>query len=82
MSVCCQASRQVFTCRAASPGASRLCSARQDVVCIICNDIAACLRAWLCCRYEDAPLGMQAIKAAGFLKAVDVTLMPEYPQLV
>ncbi|KAI3437755.1 hypothetical protein D9Q98_000203 [Chlorella vulgaris] len=35
-----------------------------------------------CVGYEDAPLGMQAIKAAGFLKAVDVTLMPEYPQLV
>lgn len=34
------------------------------------------------CRYEDAPLGMQAIKAAGFLKAVDVTKMPGYPKLV
>jgi beta-phosphoglucomutase-like phosphatase (HAD superfamily) len=38
---------------------------------------------WLLpCRYEDAPLGMQAIKAAGFLKAVDVTKMPGYPKLV
>ena len=34
-----------------------------------------------CPRYEDAPLGMEAIKRAGFLKAVDVTLMPGYPKL-
>ncbi|KAI7835561.1 hypothetical protein COHA_010540 [Chlorella ohadii] len=35
-----------------------------------------------CVGYEDAPLGMQAIKAAGFLKAVDVTQMPGYPKLM
>ncbi|PSC69561.1 Fructose-1-phosphate phosphatase [Micractinium conductrix] len=35
-----------------------------------------------CVGYEDAPLGMQAIKAAGFLQAVDVTLLPAYPKLI
>ncbi|KAL4424868.1 hypothetical protein ABPG77_002091 [Micractinium sp. CCAP 211/92] len=35
-----------------------------------------------CVGYEDAPLGMQAIKAAGFLMAVDVTQMEGYPKLV
>lgn len=34
-----------------------------------------------CCGYEDAPLGMEAIRAAGFLLAVDVTAMPGYPAL-
>lgn len=33
-----------------------------------------------CVGYEDAPYGMQAIKAAGFLKAIDVTKIPGYPQ--
>lgn len=36
----------------------------------------------LCVGYEDACLGMEAIKRAGFLKAVDVTVMPGYPKLV
>ncbi|EFN56010.1 hypothetical protein CHLNCDRAFT_59667 [Chlorella variabilis] len=35
-----------------------------------------------CVGYEDAPLGMEAIKRAGFLLAVDVTQMPGYPKLV
>jgi HAD superfamily hydrolase (TIGR01509 family) len=35
-----------------------------------------------CVGYEDAPLGMDAIKAAGFLKAVDVTVLEGYPRLV
>ena len=29
-----------------------------------------------CVGYEDAELGMQAIKAAGFLEAIDVTKLP------
>lgn len=35
-----------------------------------------------CVGYEDAPLGMQSIKAAGFLMAIDVTAMPDYPRLL
>ena len=35
-----------------------------------------------CVGYEDAPLGMQAIKAAGFLAAIDVTKMEAYPLIV
>lgn len=34
-----------------------------------------------CVGYEDAVLGMAAIRAAGFLAAVDVTLLPGYPQI-
>ena len=34
-----------------------------------------------CVGYEDAALGMEAIRAAGFLLAVDVTTMPGYPRL-
>jgi HAD superfamily hydrolase (TIGR01509 family) len=30
----------------------------------------------LCVGYEDAALGMEAIKRAGFMLAVDVTQMP------
>ena len=29
-----------------------------------------------CVGYEDAPLGMEAIKRAGFMLAVDVTKLP------
>ncbi len=32
--------------------------------------------------YEDAVLGMEAIRAAGFLAAVDVTKLQGYPHLV
>ena len=32
----------------------------------------------LCVGYEDAELGMQAIKAAGFLEAIDVTKLPGF----
>lgn len=35
-----------------------------------------------CVGYEDAPLGMEAIKNAGFLKAIDVTEWEGYPKLV
>ena len=35
----------------------------------------------LVCSYEDAPLGMEAIRRAGFLKAVLVTQHPCYPKL-
>jgi hypothetical protein len=31
--------------------------------------------------YEDAPLGMIAIKSAGFMKAIDVTLLDGYPRM-
>ncbi|GFR46098.1 hypothetical protein Agub_g7578 [Astrephomene gubernaculifera] len=34
-----------------------------------------------CVGYEDAALGMQAIRAAGYLAAVDVTQLPDYPHL-
>ncbi|GLC46045.1 hypothetical protein PLESTB_001024300 [Pleodorina starrii] len=34
-----------------------------------------------CVGYEDAALGMQAIRNAGYLLAVDVTQMPDYPHL-
>lgn len=34
-----------------------------------------------CVGYEDADLGMAAIRAAGFLKAVDVRLIPGYPHV-
>ncbi|KAG1678058.1 hypothetical protein FOA52_000854 [Chlamydomonas sp. UWO 241] len=33
----------------------------------------------LCVGYEDAKLGLEAIEAAGFMKAVDVTVFPGYP---
>lgn len=36
----------------------------------------------LCVGYEDAVLGMQAIRAAGFMAAIDVTQIPGYPELV
>jgi beta-phosphoglucomutase-like phosphatase (HAD superfamily) len=35
-----------------------------------------------CVGYEDAPLGMEAIKNAGFLKAIDVTEWEGYPKLL
>lgn len=35
-----------------------------------------------CVGYEDAPLGMEAIKRAGFLAAIDVTQWEGYPKLV
>ena len=35
-----------------------------------------------CIGFEDAPLGMQAIMAAGFKQAIDVTALPDYPQVV
>jgi HAD superfamily hydrolase (TIGR01509 family) len=35
-----------------------------------------------CVGYEDAKLGMEAIKAAGFLQAIDVTEWAGYPKLV
>ncbi|KAJ9531123.1 hypothetical protein QJQ45_000850 [Haematococcus lacustris] len=35
-----------------------------------------------CVGYEDAKLGMEAIAAAGFMAAVDVTVLPNYPHLV
>ncbi|KAL6764533.1 HAD-like domain-containing protein [Haematococcus lacustris] len=35
-----------------------------------------------CVGYEDAKLGMEAITAAGFMAAVDVTVLPNYPHLV
>ncbi|KXZ50842.1 hypothetical protein GPECTOR_15g528 [Gonium pectorale] len=34
-----------------------------------------------CVGYEDAALGMQAIRNAGYLAAVDVTQLPSYPHL-
>ncbi|KAG2440559.1 hypothetical protein HYH02_010143 [Chlamydomonas schloesseri] len=34
-----------------------------------------------CVGYEDAALGMQAIRNAGYLAAVDVTQLPAYPHL-
>lgn len=34
-----------------------------------------------CVGYEDAPLGMQAIKNAKFLAAVNVTTLPGYPTI-
>ncbi|KAL6769045.1 hypothetical protein ACKKBF_B17270 [Auxenochlorella protothecoides x Auxenochlorella symbiontica] len=34
-----------------------------------------------CVGYEDAPLGMESIRRAGFLAAVDVTKIPGYPTL-
>eukprot|EP00887_Chlorella_sp_A99_P001847 scaffold19.g1847.t1 len=34
-----------------------------------------------CVGYEDAPLGMEAIRRAGFLKAILVTEIPGYPKL-
>lgn len=34
-----------------------------------------------CVGYEDAVLGIAAIRAAGFLSAVDVTLLAGYPQI-
>lgn len=34
-----------------------------------------------CVGYEDAVLGFQAIQAAGFLKAIDVTTLPGYPHI-
>ena len=36
----------------------------------------------LCVGYEDAQLGMAAIRAAGYLLAVDVTTMAGYPALI
>mmetsp|Transcript_15623 Transcript_15623/g.47124 ORF Transcript_15623/g.47124 Transcript_15623/m.47124 type:complete len:207 (-) Transcript_15623:712-1332(-) len=36
----------------------------------------------LCVGYEDAMLGLEAIKAAGFLAGIDVRDVPGYPQLV
>eukprot|EP01026_Neomeris_dumetosa_P000633 TRINITY_DN10156_c0_g1_i5.p6 TRINITY_DN10156_c0_g1~~TRINITY_DN10156_c0_g1_i5.p6 ORF type:complete len:110 (-),score=24.03 TRINITY_DN10156_c0_g1_i5:225-554(-) len=35
-----------------------------------------------CVGYEDATLGMQAIEAASFLKAIDVTKLDGYPPLL
>lgn len=35
----------------------------------------------LCVGYEDAPLGMEAIRRAGFFKAILVTEHPRYPKL-
>ena len=35
-----------------------------------------------CVGYEDAPMGMEAIKRAGFLQAIDVTSWHGYPKLV
>lgn len=32
-----------------------------------------------CRAYEDADLGLQAVRAAGFAEAIDVRLMPGYP---
>ena len=32
-----------------------------------------------CVGFEDAVLGMAAIRAAGFLHAIDVTALPDYP---
>ena len=32
-----------------------------------------------CVGFEDAVLGMEAIRAAGFLHAIDVTALPDYP---
>lgn len=34
-----------------------------------------------CVGFEDAPKGMEAIKNAGFLQAIDVTTLPGYPSL-
>lgn len=34
-----------------------------------------------CVGYEDAPLGMEAIEKAGFMKAINVTLFDEYPSI-
>lgn len=34
-----------------------------------------------CVGYEDAVLGMQAIKSAGFLACIDVTQFEGYPKL-
>mmetsp|Transcript_36118 Transcript_36118/g.80374 ORF Transcript_36118/g.80374 Transcript_36118/m.80374 type:complete len:210 (+) Transcript_36118:165-794(+) len=36
----------------------------------------------LCVGYEDAKLGMEAIRRAGFMAAVDVTVLEGYPHLV
>jgi hypothetical protein len=33
-------------------------------------------------RYEDAPLGMESIRRAGFLAAIDVTALEGYPRLL
>lgn len=35
-----------------------------------------------CVGYEDAPLGMEAIHNAGFMKAIDVTKLEGYPKLI
>ena len=35
-----------------------------------------------CVGFEDAVLGMAAIRAAGFLHAIDVTALPDYPVIV
>jgi len=32
-----------------------------------------------CVGFEDAVLGMASIRAAGFLHAIDVTGLPDYP---
>ena len=29
--------------------------------------------------FEDAVLGMASIRAAGFMQAIDVTALPDYP---
>ena len=34
-----------------------------------------------CVGFEDAPMGMEAIKRAGFLDAIDVTKYPWYPKV-
>lgn len=34
-----------------------------------------------CVGYEDAPMGMESIRAAGYMLAVDVTKMEGYPQI-
>ena len=35
-----------------------------------------------CVGFEDAALGMQSIRAAQFLAAIDVTVIPDYPHIV
>ena len=35
----------------------------------------------LCVGFEDAPMGMEAIRRAGFLQAIDVTAYPWYPRV-
>ena len=35
----------------------------------------------LCAGFEDAPMGMEAIRRAGFLQAIDVTKYPWYPRI-